>query len=668
MSSIVIYAGTTEGYKLAKLLADSGVACDVCVATEYGSQLIAGRENICVHSGRLDADGMRNLHAETGCRIVVDATHPYATEVTRTIQDSIAGSAAEYLRLLRPGIASADGVLYYESASECAAALPDTEGNILLTTGSKELGVFCADQTLKDRLIVRVIPGMESISICNENGIAPARIVAAQGPFTEEENTALIHRYNIRHLVTKESGTSGGEDTKLSAAIKTHTTVHMIRRPADAEGYSFAEVAAILEDKLDTRLKRGTVNISLIGIGCGSGANMTVEAAEAIAASDFIFGAERMIGSVVTGAVKYPYYLKDDIIPVLNEICRDRYDDCRVSVLFSGDSGFCSGAGALYDALKDREGIKLSVLPGISSISMLSARTGISWHDAKLISTHGADPDEWMFRMFQAIRLHRKVFFITSGVDDIRRIGSVMKRVGGDDLKAYIGYRLSYPDEWVRLMDDRSCTELTEDGLYVGCILNGSPDERPLMRIIHDDEFIREKTPMTKEDIRTLSIAGLGLCAGSVMYDIGAGTGSVSVQAAALSPEIQVYAIEKDADALDLIRRNRDKFMTDNVRIVEGEAPDCLGDLPPADCAFIGGSGGRLDEILSYLHGINPHMRVVMNAVTLESISLMHELSRRYSDGEPDIVQVSASRVCRLGEHDMLRANNPVFIFSFDMR
>ena len=668
MSSVVIYAGTTEGYKLAKILADSGIKCDVCVATEYGSHLAAGNDNICVHSGRLDADGMRKLYAESGCELVVDATHPYATEVTRTVRDSVSDTAIEYMRLLRPSCEASDGVLYYDSAAECAKALTSVEGNILLTTGSKELGVFCADQALRDRLTVRVIPGIESISICNDNGIAPGRIVAAQGPFTEEENIALIHRYNISHLVTKESGITGGEDTKLSAAYKTHTTVHMIRRPDDTEGYSFAEIISVLEDRLGIALRHGKVNVSLIGIGCGSRTDMTVEASETIARSDYIFGAPRMLETVMTGAVRYPYYLKDDIVPVLDEICKDRYDDCIISVLFSGDTGFCSGAGALYDALKDRDDITVSILPGISSISMLSARTGISWNDAKLISTHGADPDEWMFKMYQAVRLHRKVFFITSGVEDIHRIGTVMECVGTDNLKAYIGYRLSYSDEWVRILDAGECRELKDDGLYAGCITNDTPDERPAMRVISDDDFIRDKTPMTKEDIRTLSIARLRLCAGSVMYDIGAGTGSVSVQAAALSPEIQVYAIEKDRDALDLIRRNREKFMTDNVRIVEGEAPGCLGDMPAADCAFIGGSGGKPDEILARLHDINPHMRIVMNAVTLESISRMHELARMYSDGEPDIVQVSVDRVCRLGEHDMLRPNTPVFIFAFDMR
>ena len=170
---------------------------------------------------------------------------------------------------------------------------------------------------------------------------------------------------------------------------------------------------------------------------------------------------------------------------------------------------------------------------------------------------------------------------------------------------------------------------------------------------------------MTKEEIRNLAVCRLKLAPGDVVYDIGAGTGSIAIQAAALSPEIRVYAIERREDAAELTRRNAEKLGLRNVAVVQAEAPDGLDALPKPDAVFVGGSGGRLEEILSWLRVANPKARVVATAVTLESAAATIELAKRGSFKDFDASQIAVSRLRRVGEYNMFQANNPVFLFSF---
>ena len=313
MSDVLIFSGTTEGRKLSELLARNAVACDVCVATEYGEAVMEPSEYIHVHRGRLDEQGMRKLFDKTGCRVVVDATHPYADIVTRTVKKALRCTGIEYIRLERKRSMSS-GNSVYSSVEECAKALSLTQGNVLLTTGSKELSHFCCYKELKDRLYARVIPSIESLSICYENGLSGRQITAAQGPFTEETNIAAIRQYDIKHIVLKESGTVGGEDAKLSAAIKTGITAHIIKRPeskADDTVTGCGQQADIydstdkvcdmkkaverLSNILGKRIKKGPQKVYLIGTGCGDQKLLTCQAMELIMSSEYILKEKRMI-------------------------------------------------------------------------------------------------------------------------------------------------------------------------------------------------------------------------------------------------------------------------------------------------------------------------------------------------------------------------------------
>ncbi|MCR5754067.1 MAG: precorrin-6A reductase [Acetatifactor sp.] len=684
MSRVLIFAGTTEGRELAETLADSGVTCDVCVATEYGSQMMIPSEKIIVHQGRLDREQMTRLYSETGCEVVVDATHPYAEIVTETILESLKDTTIPYLRLLRPRDADLERkgteYQYYDTTEECAENLLKTEGTIFLTTGSKELAVFCREG-LKERLVVRVLPGMESLQLCYDHGLDGKQIIAMQGPFSKEINLAIMQQYGVKHLVTKQSGRTGGVDTKLLAAKEIGVTTHMIVRPAtdgtcgnmngfcDGESaeYSIEETLMQLEHILGIALKRGSVRVTLAGIGCGSKACVTEEVQRAIEEADYLFGAERMLRSVTTKAVKYPYYLQKDILPMLQEVKRNHPVQTKVTVLFSGDSGFYSGAEKLYHALLECGEYRVEILPGISSVSALSARIGLGWQDAAIVSLHGAKPKDWNAKLLEAVRYHEKTFFLTSGAEDIGQIGKLLAGKQLQNVRIFLGYQLSYENEKIYDITVSECGKVMDDGLYVGAIVNPTVQKRLLVPSLSDEDFIREKVPMTKEEVRRLSICKLQPAEGDVVYDIGSGTGSIAVQTALLSSSVSVYAMECNQEAVKLIRKNCEKFGTSNVEVIEGTAPEVFENLPAADCAFIGGSKGNLERILDALYHINPHMRVVANAVSMESICELNTLLQQYGVVDLDIAQVSVSKVKQLGDYHMLQANNPVYIYSFNL-
>lgn len=183
---------------------------------------------------------------------------------------------------------------------------------------------------------------------------------------------------------------------------------------------------------------------------------------------------------------------------------------------------------------------------------------------------------------------------------------------------------------------------------------------------IPDSEFIRGEVPMTKQEVRILSVAKLQLDKASVVYDIGAGTGSVSIEVAAQCPDGRVYAIEKASEGISLIDANRKKFNIGNIELVEGTAPQCMERLPAPTHVFIGGSGGRLVDIIKAVRKKNPKVRFVLNAVTLETMGELMKLQSLFPEyADMEVIQVSVSRAKVLGNHHLMRAENPVCIAAF---
>lgn len=673
MREILIFAGTTEGRTLSECLAAAGISHTLCVATEYGEIVCKNHPLVNIHCGRMNREEIREYVRAGKFAAVVDATHPYAEAVTENIRAAMEDLSVLYLRLERDTGEEEeyDRLRCFESNVACAEALQETEGNILLTTGSKELAFYCASNNLKNRLYVRVLPGMESLRMCMEQGITGKQIIALQGPFSAEMNEAMLSQYQIKHLVTKRSGRAGGYEEKVEAARKKGIPVYVIEPAKNKvqKGQSFGEVCAELEKICGRSIAwKGGLEIILAGVGMGAEENLTTEVRQAIREADILFGAKRMLDGVKDGREKKPFYRAEEIIP-----CLKRMQDGgmlvrkkKAVVLFSGDSGFNSGCPALYKALQKeiQEGeleADVHILPGISSVSYLAACIGESYEDAEILSIHGKK----LMNLANRIRYTEKCFLLMAGVRDVNRLGELLINAGMEYCTVYAGYQLSYPRQQIRELTPKQCAELTEEGLYICFIKNPQPGKRRMTHGRSDAEFIRDKVPMTKEEVREVSICKLRLWENAIVYDIGSGTGSIAIEMAALSENIQVYAIEHKKEAVALIEKNKEKSGLENIEIISAEAPGGFAELPVPTHAFIGGSGGRLREILDALYQKNPHMRIVMNAVSLETICEIKEVLASYPTEEEEVVQLQVSRSRQAGAYHLMQAENPVWICAF---
>lgn len=242
--SIALFSGTTEGRALSLELAGAGYAVTVFVATEYGTEEQGEHAGIEVREGRVDQEEMRRILP--GFSHCIDATHPYAKEVTKNLRAACEQTGVPYFRLKRGEslLKEDDPVITVATTEEAAKVLEEMEGNALLSTGAKELAAYAPAGP--ERLYPRVLPSKDSIASCEAAGIPHRNIIAMQGPFTQEMNEATIRQYAIRVLVTKDGGKAGGFRDKIEAAKSTGITVLVIRRPED-QGMAADEILAVLK-------------------------------------------------------------------------------------------------------------------------------------------------------------------------------------------------------------------------------------------------------------------------------------------------------------------------------------------------------------------------------------------------------------------------------------
>ena len=664
MKEILIFAGTTEGRRLSEILDRQKIKHTLCVATKYGEEILKSTPNLTVNCDRMDEEAMKDFIRKNDFALVVDATHPYAKEVTANIRAAVSDTNVPYIRIKRNTRTSEAGnVRFFESVKECAMALKEVSGNILLTTGSKDLKDFVSEG-LTERIFARVIPSEESIKICEDLGIKGRHIIAMQGPFSETLNEALIDEFNISAIVSKQSGSVGGFDEKIKAAVNKNILTFVIGCD-DEEGLSIKEACTEIGKIIGSELNvKNRINVTLAGIGPGEKRVFTQEMTETVNNADFILGAERMLENIKHTAVVKPYYKASEIIPFIEELMKDNLkDEINVAVLFSGDTSFYSGASSLYEKLNELKAksdadIKIDILPGISSVSYMCSKLGMSINYLELSSLHGKD----VINLSRKIMTSKGLFFLLSGVKDVNRLGRSISAAGLEKCSIYLGYRLSYEDESIEKLTAKECEELSKEGLYSCIVINEDAIKKNMAPGLSDEEFIRGKVPMSKEEIREVSICKLGLKNDSVLYDIGSGTGSVAVECALLSDDIKVFAIECKDEALELINANKNKFLLENIEVIKALAPDGLKELPKATHAFIGGSKGNLKEILKTLREINPDMKVVINAISLETIGELSEVLKEFEDVKADIVQIQVSKSDVAGSYHLMKAQNPVYI------
>ena len=649
MYKAIVFAGTTEGYALCEFLAENRVSVYACAATEYGGSLLQENEFLHVSAGRLKTEDMEELFRKENPEIVLDATHPYAAEVTKNIRTACESAGVLYQRILRPEGEKNSEAIYVESTEEAAAFLSGTEGNIFLTTGSKELAKFTGIPDYKERLFARVLSIPSVIRSCAELGIEGKHLIGMQGPFSAEINEAMLRQFQCSYLVTKDTGLAGGFPEKMEACQRCGVTPVIIGRPLKEEGLSLQDARVFLSKMFGFTLSQ---KISLVGIGMGAEKTLTLEGKKALNEAELLIGAKRMTEAVQKpGQMVLHEYRSEKIVEYIREHPKYR----TVAIALSGDVGFYSGAKKLIDQLDGN----VEVICGISSVVYFMSKIGLSWDDAKIVSAHGRNCN-----LISLIRHNPKVFSILGTEDGVAVLASRLVYYGMGDVTLYVGENLSYENEKIFHDKAANLTEYRGDALSVVTACNEKATPLSAVHGISDGEFLRGKAPMTKEEVRTVSLSKLRLSEDSVCYDVGAGTGSVSVEMALRAWMGQVYAIEKKEDALALLKENKKKFAVDNLAIIPGVAPEAMTELPAPTHAFIGGSSGNMQDIINLLLEKNPKVRIVINCITLETVTEAMNAIRDFGLEDVDIVQLAATRSKSIGRYHMMMGENPIYIIS----
>ena len=652
MSEIIVFAGTTEGCDISNFLAEHQIHVLACVATDYGSKSLKENEYLKIHAGRLTEPEMEALLNEKKPEMVLDATHPYAAEVTENIRTACQNTGLEYRRVLREAGAYQDQAVYVPDTQAAIEFLEGTEGNILLTTGSKELGKYTALSDAGERIYARVLSLPSVMETCKGYGFEGKHLIGMQGPFSMELNAAMLRQFDCKYLVTKDTGKAGGFQEKIDAALSCGTVPVIIGRPLKEEGLSVAECRHMLAEYFGFTVKP---HITLLGIGMGSQETLTVQGKKAAKSADLIIGAKRMADAVREPRQAVVYEYRSDVIA---DYIRNHPEYEKVVIALSGDVGFYSGARKLLTALGGRES-NVEVICGISSVVYFMSEIGLSWDDAKITSAHGKHCN-----LISMIRHNQKVFSILGTGTAVAELAGKLVKYHMGEVRLYVGENLSYPDEKIFVKKAEELTNYEGQPLSVVCAFHENPEPALSTHGIPDEEFIRGKAPMTKEEVRSVSLSKLRLTEDSICYDVGAGTGSVSVEMALRADQGQVFAIEKKEEAAALLEGNKQKFAVDNLEIIKGEAPQALENLPAPTHAFIGGSSGNLKEIVALLLGKNPQVRIVINCITLETISEALDVLKEYGFQQREVVQLAASRSKEIGRYHLMMGENPIYIIT----
>jgi len=650
---VIVFAGTTEGRRITEYLGKSRINVLACVATEFGKHLIEESEHIKVSSEKLGEEGIRRIMRDD-CSCVIDATHPYAVIISEKIKAACKETGSEYIRLIRTESREYDDVIIVPDIRSAVEYLNGTKGNIFVTTGSKELDKYTAIENYKDRVFARVLSVPTASQTCAEMGFEGKNLFCMQGPFSEELNYGLLKQVNAKYMVTKDSGEPGGFEEKIVAARKAGAKIVLISRPKESEGYEFRDLMKMLSERFEIRPEESEINgrrITIIGIGVGNDDTLTIGARKAIDEADLLVGAERMIDSVSKGQDSFKEYRPDLVIEFLEK--NNRYNNA--AVLVSGDTGFYSATKKLMERI-DTSVFDVRVKCGVSSISYLCSIIGASWDDAFLISAHGKEAN-----IVGAVRTNSKVIVLLDGKEGTKNVCRELEEYGLNDVTVTIGQDLGQADE--RIFKGKPSVLKDQDfGKLCIAVIENQDACRKTPLGIPDELFIRGDAPMTKEEVRSLSIIKLKLENDSVLFDIGAGTGSVAVESALMIPNGKVYAIEKEGDAADLIEKNKKKFKVTNLEVIKGRAPDVLDALPAPTHVFIGGSSGNMKDIMEACLKKNRRVRFVMNAITLETISEMTKLFEELNVEEEEIVSISISKSKRAGKYHLMNAYNPIYI------
>lgn len=395
--------------------------------------------------------------------------------------------------------------------------------------------------------------------------------------------------------------------------------------------------------------------VTLIGMGSGTPELLTAQGLAALQSADLIIGAKRLLEHLPTGCTenRKALYKPENILSCLSE-----FPAANAALLYSGDTGFYSGASKLLPMLR-AFGISARVLPGISSVQLFSSAIGRPWQDWKLVSAHGCACDP----AAECLTAEgHPVFFLTGGTETPATLCAKLADAGLGDAHAIIGENLGTPQEHLAF---GTAQTLAANAYAPLSVLLIEHTVLPARRTpgFPDDAFIRGEVPMTKQEVRAAALAKLAVRPTDTLWDVGAGTGSVSVELALAAPRGHVYAVECAPDACALIRQNREKFHAYNLSLIEGTAPQALADLPAPAAVFIGGTKGSMTEVVDAALAKNPNARLCISAIALETLSAAIAALAAHGQAA-EVTQLAVSRTRPAGKLHLLMANNPIFLIT----
>ena len=395
------------------------------------------------------------------------------------------------------------------------------------------------------------------------------------------------------------------------------------------------------------------MNVTLIGMGSGQPENLTLQGLAALRQADLILGVRRLLAVLPAGCTenRAAAYRPDEVAELLQTSGAE-----NAVLVYSGDTGFYSGASSMMEKL-EALGVRARVLPGLSSIQLLAAALGRPWQGWNLVSAHGRTCDP-VAECMQG----RPTFFLTGGSEDPATLCAQLAAEGFGDVQGVVGQCLGTPEEKLFRGSVKELAAGRFNSLSVLLVeaVEGLPRRAPGLP---DEAFERGDVPMTKQEVRAAVLAKLAVRPEDILWDVGAGTGSVSVELALAAPRGRVYAVECRPEGCALIKANREKFRTRNLVLVEGLAPAALSDLPAPDAVFIGGSKGSLAAIVDAALDKNPDARICVSAIALETLSAA--VAALTAKGRTvQVSQIAVSRAKAVGGLHLMMAQNPIYLIT----
>lgn len=390
-------------------------------------------------------------------------------------------------------------------------------------------------------------------------------------------------------------------------------------------------------------------NLYIIGAGMGHISDLTEYAADIIKNADIVYGSARLYEQykVLNTNISAPKY--SEIESVLEK------DTLKNTVLLvSGDVLFYSIAKKIQEKFNEKYNIEL--VPGISSMQYFLSKLNIIDYNVKAVSMHGRNNS-----YLGPVSYNEYTFMLTGGDKKADNIINELYNAGLDYVYVYAGENLHSDDE--RIVSGKISEMLDYKFSSLTVLLIHNKEYVNPKTNLRDNDFIRGKAPMTKEDIRWLSACYLGIEDNDTVYDVGAGTGSCAIEFAGHAKEGLVYAVEKEDEAFELINTNKKNLKRHNVISIKGSAPEILINLPAPDKVFIGGSSKTMKDIFKIVYEKNNHVKITVTAITLETIAAATDAFKDYNI-EPDIVCINSAKSKKAGPYHMMMGNNPVYIIT----